>query len=150
MVLDNPAFTPTTQTLLVDAIESLRVSGGRNRLVNLAGEMGNQDQARYLTAATGLLVAYHERVAPLSSVESRGWLAVGITSAGSLILPVPVDCLAWTDRLAEFGGRPDFGSARREILITGSATSRTRQELSARGWTLREGFQSPLVFPMNP
>jgi hypothetical protein len=139
--LRNPAFTPTTQTLFVDQLESLLVSRGRESLVRLAGEMENYDQARFLIAAIGLLTAYHERVAPLSSVESKGWLAVGLTSTGLLILAVPVDCLAWTDRLVEFGSRSDLRAARREILMTGGATPRTRQELSARGWMLRERFQ---------
>jgi hypothetical protein len=139
--LRNPAFTPTTQTLFVDQLESLPVKRGRDSLVRLAGEMENYDQARFLIAATGLLTAYHERVAPLSSVESRGRLAVGLTSAGLLILAVPVDCLAWSDRLVEFGRRSDLRAFRREILITGGATHRTRQELQARGWRLRERFQ---------
>jgi hypothetical protein len=139
--LRNPAFTPTTQTLFVDQLESLPVKRGRDSLVRLAGEMENYDQARFLIAATGLLTAYHERVAPLSSVESRGRLAVGLTSAGLLILAVPVDCLAWSDRLVEFGRRSDLRASRREILITGATTPRTRQELQARGWKVREQFQ---------
>jgi hypothetical protein len=149
--LHNPAFTPTMQTLLVDQLELLalprgsdnlaRVPRGCDSLVRLAGEMENHDQARFLIAATGLLAAYHQRVAQFSSVESRGRLAVGLTSAGLLILPVPVDCLAWTDRLVEFGSRSDLHASRHEILITGSATPRTRKELSARRWTLLEGFK---------
>ncbi len=139
--LRNRAFTPTTQTLFVDQLESLPVLRGRDSLVKLAGVMENYDQARFLIASTGLLAAYHERVAPLSSVESRGWLAVGLTSAGSVILAAPVDCLAWSDRLVEFGKRSDLHASRREILITGVATSRTRQELSARGWMVREQFR---------
>ncbi len=139
--LDNPAFTPTTQTLFVDQLESLPVPQGRDSLVRLAGEMENHDQARFLVAAIGLLTAYHQGVEPLSSVESRGRLAVGVTSAGSLILAVPVDCLAWTDRLVEFGSRSDLHASRREILMTGGVTPKTRQELLARGWKLRERFQ---------
>jgi len=139
--LRNPAFTPTMQTLLVDQLEQFAVSRGCDSFVRLAGMMENYDQARFLVAATGLLATYHQRVAPLSSLESRGWLAVGLTSTGLLILPVPVDCLAWTDKFVEFRNRSDLHASRREILITGSATSRTRQELSARGWTLRERFQ---------
>jgi hypothetical protein len=56
--------------------------------------MENHDQVRFLIVATGLLKAYHERVAPLSSVESQGRLAVGLTSAGFFILAVLVDYLA--------------------------------------------------------
>jgi hypothetical protein len=138
--LRNPAFTPTTQTLFVDQLESLPVQRGRDNLVRLAGKMENRDQARFLVAAIELLTAYHQRVAPLSPVESRDRLALGLTSAGLLILAVPVDCLAWTDRLAEFGSRSDLRASRREILITGGATSRTRQELSSRGWMIRERF----------
>jgi len=149
--LRNPAFTPTMQTLLVDQLELfaaprgsdslVRIPRGCESLVRLAGKMENYDQARFLVAATGLLGAYHQRIAPLSSVEPRGGLAVGLTSAGLLVLAVPVDCLAWTDKLVEFRNRSDLHASRREILITGSATPRTRQELSARGWMLLERFK---------
>ena len=139
--LRNPAFTPTTQTLLVDHLEQFAALRGCDSLISLAGKIENHNQARFLVAATGLLAAYHQRIAPLLSVESRGRLAVGLTSAGLLILPVPVDRLAWTDKLVEFGSRTDLHASRREILITGSATSRTRQELSVRGWILVEGFK---------
>jgi len=149
--LRNPAFSPTMQTLFVDQLELfgvprrsaslVRGPRGCESLIRLAGQMENYDQARFLVAATSLLAAYHQRVVPLSSVESRGRLAVGLTSAGLLILAVPVDCLAWTDKLMEFGNRSDIHASRREILITGSATPLARQELSARGWMLRERFQ---------
>jgi hypothetical protein len=149
--LRNPAFTPTTQTLLVDQLELfaaprgsdslVRVPRGCDNLIRLARKMENYDQARFLIAATGLLGAYHQRVAPLSSVESRDRLAIGLTSAGLLILPVPVDCLAWTDKLVEFRSRSDLHASRREILITGSVTPRTRQELRAQGWMLLERFK---------
>jgi len=149
--LRNPAFTPTMQTLFVDQLELfavprgsdslVKVPRGCDNLVRLACKMENSDQARFLVAAAGLLAAYHHRVAPLSSIESRGRLAVGLTSAGSVILAVPVDCLAWTDRLVEFRDRSDLRASRRQILITGSATSRTRQELATRGWTLVEKFK---------
>jgi len=139
--LRNPAFTPTTQTLFVDQLELFAALRGCDSLVRLAGKMESYDQARFLVAATDLLAAYHQRVTPLSSVESRDRLAVGLTSAGLLLLPAPVDCLAWTDRLVQFGSRSDLHASRREILIAGSATPRTRQELSTRGWTLRERFQ---------
>jgi len=141
LFLRNPAFTPTIQTLFVDQLESLPVKRGRDSLVRLAAKMENYDQARFLVAAAGLLAAYHHRVAPLSSVESRGRLAVGLTSTGLLLLSAPVDWLAWTDKLVEFGSRSDLHASRREILITGATTPRTRQELQARGWKVREQFQ---------
>ncbi len=149
--LRNPAFTPTMQTLFVDQLELfaaprgsdnfVRVPRGCDSLIRLAGKMENYDQARFLVAATGQLAAYHHRVTPLSSIESRGRLAVGLTSDRALVLATPVDCLAWTDKLVKFGSRTDFHAPRREILIAGSATSRTRQELATQKWILLERFK---------
>lgn len=138
--LHNPAFTPTTQTLLVDRLEAFSVAKGRDSVVTIAGGMESQDQARFLIEAVGLLSTYHERVAPLSSVETRDRLPVGLTASGSLILPAPVDCLAWTDRLVGLGNRADLRAPRREILITGKATLLTYKQLSTRGWVVREHF----------
>lgn len=140
--LDNPAFTPTTQTIFVDQIEALPVASGRECLVRLAGGMDDGDQARFLIAAIQLLTAYDKRVASLSSVESRGLLAVGLAPDGTLVVPVPVDCLAWTGRLVEFGSRSDLHETQHEILITGIVTPRARHELSVRGWKLRERFSA--------
>jgi hypothetical protein len=123
------------------------VAKGRDSLVKLAGQMASHDQARFLVAATNLLAAYHQRVAPLASLEARDGLAVGLSSSGVLVVPAPVDCLAWTAGLAEFRQRSDLHAARRELLVTGLVTSRTRQELSAHGWTLREHFQGVTAKP---
>jgi len=143
--LDNPAFTPTSQTLLVEALEALPVKQGRDQLVRLAGEMETRDQARFLVAAVEQLAAYSEHVSPLSSVGVRGRLAVGLAPGGALVVPAPVDCLAWTDHLLEFGHRGDLHGDRREILISGFATPLAKQELSARGWKVREGFRKDAV-----
>ncbi len=149
--LRNPAFTPTTQTLFVDQLELFakprgseniaRTPKGFESFVRLADKIETHDQGRFLVAAIGMLAAYHQRISSISTIESRDRLAIGKTSTGLLILPVPVDRLAWTDKLSEFGSRSDFHATRREILISGSVTPLTRKELSARGWTLLEVFK---------
>lgn len=149
--LQNPAFTPTTQTLFVDQLELfakprgseniVKIPRGFESLVRLADKIETRDQGRFLVAAIGMLAAYHQRISSISSIESRDRLPIGKTSAGWVILPVPVDRLAWTDKLSEFGSRSDFHASRHEMLISGSVTPMTRKELSARGWTLLEGFK---------
>ena len=67
-----------------------------------------------------------------------------------LVVPAPVDYVAWTQRVARFADRPDLAAADRQILVTGRVSPRARQELERRRWTVREGVEGGLVGPGGP
>jgi hypothetical protein len=136
----NDHFTPTLSLPLVDAVEALQGVGGREEVVELAAGVGSQEEARFVLRAAEMLVRVNaERpLARLFAVE--GALAAR-TRAGGVLLPVPDDCLAWTEEVAEFVGDRAWPSGRRELRLAGQASPRAREELARRGWTLRESVR---------
>lgn len=136
----NDHFTPTLSLPLVDAVEALQGVGGREEVVELAAGVGSQEEARFLLRAAEMLVRVNaERpLARLFAVE--GALAAR-TRAGGVLLPVPDDCLSWTEEVAEFVGDRAWPSGRRELRLAGQASPRAREELARRGWTLRESVR---------
>ena len=53
-----------------------------------------------------------------------------------MVLPLPVDYLAWTHEVATFLDNEEFRSARKSVLIQGNASPRSLRELTSRGWNI--------------
>lgn len=52
------------------------------------------------------------------------------------MLPLPIDYLTWTGEVARFLDGEEFRGARKTVLINGTATLRSQQELTERGWNI--------------
>ncbi|MGB2788744.1 MAG: hypothetical protein WBC13_05435, partial [Dokdonella sp.] len=57
-------------------------------------------------------------------------------NSGDVVLPLPVDYLAWTHEVATFLDNEEFRSARKSVLIQGNASPRSLRELTSRGWNV--------------
>lgn len=134
---ENRTFPLSVQTALVRDLERLSGVRGRADVVALAATVTSEVQARFVANAVRLLA---QQRAPLAELSAEGTV-VGWTRDGQVIVPGPVDWLAWTEKVARFARRDDLIAPTRTIMLTGRASPRTRQELEALGWTLREGEQ---------
>ena len=68
---------------------------------------------------------------------------------GAVAVPAAVDYVSWTERVANFAGRPELTNANaRRLWLAGKLSRRTRQELAARKWTVEEGIS--VVPPPSP
>lgn len=132
-----PGFTLSVQTALVEALGRLPGAAGRPDVVALAATAETHDQALFLERAVAMLAASHAE-APVAQLVARGTV-VGRMADGAIVVPAPLDYVAWTERVARFAEREDLAAPRREILLTGRASERARRQLAARGWTVREG-----------
>jgi hypothetical protein len=102
-----------------------------------------------MAGAVGLLADYHRTAAPIREVRVIGTL-VGRTQAGGLVVAAPVDYASWTERVAAFADRPELAGSDRQIWMVGRLSPRSRQELTARGWAIREGVAAGIVRPGGP
>jgi len=84
----------------------------------------------------------------LVQVAAPGSL-VARTRTGGILIPVALDYLPWRERVSTFSQRPDLRVKDRTVWLTGQASPRARQELTAAGWMLRENSQYP-VLPSAP
>lgn len=137
-----PGFTLSIQTALVENLRRLEGVQGRADVVVLAATAQDADQALFVTRATRMLAEHHARAGKLASVQGRGTIT-GREADGALVVPGPVDYVSWTERLDRFSRREDLAAARRGLWLTGQASPRATQELTARGWTVHENVPPP-------
>jgi hypothetical protein len=65
---------------------------------------------------------------------------VGRTTGGTLLIPAPVDYVAWTERAFRVAQRDDLKVAKRIAWLSGRMSPRAQKEFTARGWTVYESF----------
>ncbi|HMM66893.1 MAG TPA: hypothetical protein PKC03_08140 [Dokdonella sp.] len=129
-------FTPTLQTALVDALDALRPAAGGDALLELAMTVQSDLEARYLVNSLKLVGDRLGARAHAGTLRIVGSGFAYDSADGERILPLPVDYLAWTDDIASFIDREEFRDPRKTVLVTGTLTMRSQQELTARGWNI--------------
>jgi hypothetical protein len=135
-LIKNPWYSLSVLSALARSLESLAPATGRAEAVALAASAQTEDEARFVAEAAAMLVEQH-RTAPLASVNARGTL-IGRTQTGAIVVPAPVDHVAWTREVGDFARRPDLRAKERSVWLRGVASPRARQELTALGWTVNE------------
>jgi len=147
-LLANPWYTLTMLTALVNGLEALDGVRGRNQIVQFAALAPSEDRARLVVGAVQMLAGEQTATHALVQVTAPGPL-VARTRTGGILIPVALDYLPWTERVSTFSQRPDLRVKDRTVWLTGQASPRARQELTAAGWMLRENSQYP-VLPSAP
>ena len=87
-----------------------------------------------------MLVRYQTTAEPLDTVTAQGTVTAR-TRRGAVVVPAPVDYVAWTQRVAEFARRSDLKASERSVWLTGQMSSRARRELTTAGWRVHEDVQ---------
>jgi hypothetical protein len=137
-LIGNPWHSLSLLTAFTSALDQLQGVSGRDSVATLAASATSEDQARFVTAATQMLVHYHQTVTPLRAVMGRGPVT-GRDWRGGVVVPAPLDYVAWTERVATFAKRSDLKAPERGVWLTGHLSPRARQEMATVGWTLQEG-----------
>jgi hypothetical protein len=138
----NELFTPTEQTLFVEAVEALRGIPGRRRLIEEAGKVGELAEAQGWVRRVRLLARLRQDGVPLERIDADGLLAWALTDGGQLVVPCPADHLTWTSELARLAGAykrrfVPSGGPRPLLAVSGTVSDRARHALAALGWDVR-------------
>jgi hypothetical protein len=136
----NRYFTPTLQTALVVALESLGDVEGRGDVIPFATNAVSEVQARYVIGSVLLLAQAGRSGTPLARVRPLGNVLGASTRDAKLVVAAPLDLIAWTPIADEFARREDLASPQRSLLVSGVVTPRARQELAALGWSVSENL----------
>jgi hypothetical protein len=143
-------YTLTIQVLLAESLAALPAGAGRAVVVPWALTAESETQARFMAGSVAILAEYHRTVSPITRLRIAGTV-LGDTQAGALVVAAPLDYVSWTERVANFGSRPDVAAARdRQLWLTGRLSPRAQQELTARGWTVREGVSAGIIRAGGP
>ena len=133
----NNYYTPTLQTALVLAMESMGNVAGRDQIVVFAARAVSETEARYVNNSVMMLAQYH-RTSPLAKVRGAQNVIFGETADGKLIIAAPYDYIPWIQPVDDFSKRADLKGTERLLLISGQTTPRAIQELTARGWKVSD------------
>jgi hypothetical protein len=148
--LRQPQYTRTIRVILAESLVALPAGAGRAPVVDWALTANSETQARFMAGAVAILADYQRNVGPIKTLRVARTVYAE-TEAGAVVVPAPVDYITWTERVAGFAARPDVVAAQnRHLWVTGRLSARTRQELAAHGWTVREGVTAGLVRPGGP
>jgi len=133
-------WTLTTQVALVKALEQLKGVDGRVEVLDTAVTAESEDEARFLALGLSLLAHEHEST-PFASI--LGGKPVGMTKDGRAVATMPLDYVAWTEKVAAFANREDLLPNKPLVMVTGQLSPTARGELQKLGWDVKE--QVPLA-----
>ena len=107
--------------------------------MDFAAAAKTQDETRFVAGSVNMLARYHESVAPITVTTAPGPI-IGRATNGTLVIPAPVDYVAWTERVSRMAQRDDFKAPDRTAWLSGQMSIRARKEFTARGWRVDESF----------
>jgi hypothetical protein len=136
----NNYFTPTLQTALVLALESLGNVAGRDQAIVFAARAASETEARYVNNSVMMLAQYNRTTAPLAKIRGADNVIAGETRDGKLIVAAPLDYVPWVKPVDDFARRTDLAGTERWLLISGKTTPRAQQELAALGWRVSDNL----------
>ncbi len=135
----NNYYTPTLQTALVLALESMGNIAGRGEIIVFAARAASETEARYVNNSVMMLAQYH-RTSPLAKVRGADNVIAGETADGKLLIAAPYDYIPWIQPVDDFAHRTDLKGSERWLLISGKATPRAMQELTTLGWKISDNL----------
>jgi hypothetical protein len=138
-LVQNPQYSLSVLTGLAMGVQRLQGVQGLDALVNFAAAAKTQDECRFAAGAANMLARYHEAMAPMAQVSAPGPI-IGRTAGGTLVLPLPLDYIPWTERMATATKRPSLQATEKVLFLSGRVSPRAQKELAARGWKIYETF----------
>ena len=142
---ENPHQTPTTITVLVDALTKLEGVEGRGLWIDSAAAVDSGTVASFLVRAVNFYAEYHEQRMALRSFSGGDVYPQGIATDGRVVVALPVDHLHWTaeikavveNRTAELAA--ESGARTFEAWIEGGCSEMARAALEGLGYEVHTG-----------
>jgi hypothetical protein len=136
----NRWLPPTLSVPFVDNLAQLSAAKNRAAVVALASTVASEGEARFMVNAVGMARQVSTERDPVVALDLTGRIMVVRTRGNRIVVPAPVDYVAWTEAVKAFAERNNLKSARaqRQVLVTGLASTRAREGLQATGWAVQE------------
>ena len=129
-LLKNPQYTLSMLTALALGTQRLQGVAGLPAVIDFATAAKTQDETRLVAGAVNMVARYHESTQRIARVTAPGPI-IARTVTGALLVPAPVDYVAWTRRVARFAQRDDLKAPHRTAWLSGQFSPRARN--SSRG-----------------
>ncbi len=141
--LKNYNYTPTGQTLLVEALRRMGDVKGKEIFMAHAASAPDKIVARWMQQAAEMMASFTAKKGAVRIMD-LGTESALQTSDGNLVIVIPADYVAWGAVLAEAEQRVSAdlekaGAAKaKELWIEGTVDPVARQGREARGWRVNQ------------
>ena len=141
LFIRNPVYSPTQQTLLVDALNKMSNTADRGVFVKFAIHTSTDDVALFRQRQAQMYAAYNSGVAPLERFVPIGTFTAAQAGDGTVVFNVPLDHLVWTEAMANIvraATAASEGAKARRLISLGSVSETARTSLRSLGWDVQE------------
>lgn len=141
--INNTFFSPSGQSFLVAALDKCRGVADRQAFVEFAATTDSMDLAYFRQRMAAMYYTYHAEHGLAGFFAVDRFIAAR-TRAGEMLVCFPLDYGMWTSATATVMRYFDSIAAdknlkRKILMVEGRLSPAARKELSAMGWTVREG-----------
>ncbi len=144
LYLNNPAFSPALQTIMVEALEKLAGTANRDLFIKISLQAHTHEMARTITIMSTMIAGYHQHVEPLKNFAPFARVLSSTTGSGAKVLIIPADHILWSELVAQAATWLDQGE-KKQLWILGDFSDRAKEELQALGWELHPNAQTVLL-----
>jgi hypothetical protein len=130
-LLKNSQYTLSVLTAVALGIQRLQGVNGLPSVIDFAAAAKTQDETRLVAGAVNMLARYHEGTQRVAQVTAPGPI-IARTVTGALLVPAPVDYVAWTQRTARFAQRDDLKAPRGRLALRPDVATRAQAVRGAR------------------
>lgn len=151
--LDNQAYTPTQNTVIVTALDGLSGAAGRNNFLQLAATASEEEMAEFFMHVAETLRGFHAKIAAVQDISAYGPLVFAKAANGTVIIPLPIDYATWTENASErvpeavaaYKAR-DPKQKKFEFWVTGTASKLAKEEAAKNGIQIVENVRTKIEF----
>lgn len=139
--LRTPAFTPTLQVRMVEALERLGRPSGEDAVLALAAQAGSEVHARFQIAQLEMLAAHADSRDPVVELIALQFSLAAETQSGVRIVSLPIDFLSYTEAVEE--GTESAQRVPARLLVAGKLSRLAARELGRQGWEVHSSLGMP-------
>jgi hypothetical protein len=140
----NPAYSPSHETVLVDALAALEGTEGREAFIEAAAQAQSGEQAQDYERMAELMRSYADHAGGLVRMERMAGGVAARAPDGTLLVPVCADHALWTRGMAKFAealARQAAGGAdavKARLLFSGTVSPLAREQIERLGMSVAE------------
>ncbi len=138
--LDAPGYTPTHETVIVNALETLSGAKGRDAFIRYILPAEDEETAFYFQYVAETMRDYQKKVAPIEEITAYGLIVFARASNGTVIIPMPLDDTIKTESALEAVSDAMLSYKamnpklkKYEMWLTGTASKPAKEEMAKLG-----------------
>jgi len=151
LYINNSTYTPREQTLMVGAIDEMKMTRNRGAFVKFSAVVHKINLAHFRQRQAEMYAGYNRFVEPIERFEPFGGLVAARTRGGKLVFNVPLDHLVWTKAMARFIEAANshvnqLGWVKaKQMWVGGTVSPLALEQLVKRGWKIETQTETGLM-----